>query len=281
MEISPETLTCFRYLLFCPTLFLIMRFQKETCFLPPRDCLLPLFFMGLCGITVNNIAQFTGLKYSTVTNATLISSTTPTITALLATIFLRERLNYLQWCGIFLSLGGTIFLISQGNLEVIAHISFNIGDLLFFSSQVAWAVYSLISLRVMRKMSILATTAWAGVFGALLTFLYGCAADVLTIKPVSLTVIFSMMYIIWGGGVFAMLLWNFGIKRVGASQTAIFLNIMPLVGILSGVALLNEQLQAQEILGAAAILLGVYTTTQSQTLLRRFHRHGSIEKTRG
>ena len=42
--------------------------------------------MGVCGVAVNNVAVH-GLQYSTVGNATLIASTTPAVTALLAVFF--------------------------------------------------------------------------------------------------------------------------------------------------------------------------------------------------
>ena len=56
--------------------------------------------MGFFGITVSNGIQFTGLQYSSVGNMTLISTTAPVITVILARIFLNERLNLIQIIGI-------------------------------------------------------------------------------------------------------------------------------------------------------------------------------------
>lgn len=263
-ELTPAALTAFRYLLLSGTLFALMYYKKEKQPLPNKKTLLPLMLMGFCGILINNVAQFSGLQYSTVTNATLISSTTPAITALLAAVFLKERMIPLRWLGILLSLSGAAYLISRGSLEVILNISFNYGDILFFISQAAWAVYSLISIRVMRSLPVLTTTAWAGLFGALFTAVYGLCNNELHYAPVSLPAALSLVYIIWGGGVLAMISWNIGVKETGAIQAAIFLNIMPIVGILCGVVFLGEELRFQEIFGAAAILSGVYLTTHSE-----------------
>lgn len=46
--------------------------------------------MGFFGITVSNGIQFTGLQYSSVGNMTLISTTAPVITVILARIFLMN-----------------------------------------------------------------------------------------------------------------------------------------------------------------------------------------------
>lgn len=87
--------------------------------------------MGLTGIGINNVAQFTGLQYSSITNCTLIAATGPAITALIATIFIHERLNFIQWIGIFISFIGVIFLITKGSIDVLLNFNFNPGDTLF------------------------------------------------------------------------------------------------------------------------------------------------------
>lgn len=271
-ELTPITIASFRYFLLSGTLFILMLVQHEKKFLPRKKCIIPLLLMGLCGVTLNNFTQFTGLQFSTVTNATLISATTPAVTAFLAAIFLKDRLLPLQWLGIFISLSGTTYLISHGSLDIVLRISFNYGDILFFLSQVSWAVYSLISLRVMREMTVTATTAWAGLFGAMLTTIYGLFAGELYYAPVSTEGIFSLIYIIWGGGVCAMLFWNISVKGTGPSQATIFLNIMPIVGVLCGALFLQEEVGFQELCGATAILSGVYLTTHSQQVMGWIHR---------
>ena len=65
--------------------------------LPPRKAWLPLFFDGRPQRGGNNVAQFTGLQYSTVANLTIIASLTPAVTALLSLVLLHERLHKLQW----------------------------------------------------------------------------------------------------------------------------------------------------------------------------------------
>lgn len=103
--------------------------------------------MGLTGIGINNVAQFTGLQYSSITNCTLIAATGPAITALIATIFIHERLNFIQWIGIFISFIGVIFLITKGSIDVLLNFNFNPGDTLFFICQIVWALYSILGLK--------------------------------------------------------------------------------------------------------------------------------------
>ena len=172
------------------------------------------------------------------------------MTALVALIFLRERLLPIELLGILLSVAGALFLVSKGQMDVLLHISFNKGDLLFFTAQLGWAVYSLTGFRVMRHLPPLTTTAWAGLFGTAGTFIYAALTGQLDVHSVGGTTLACMVYIVWIGGVCAMIFWNMGVKVVGAGQAAIFLNIMPLVGVVLGVTLLGEDFAFREAFGA-------------------------------
>ncbi len=271
-EMDPVIMIPIRYILLAAIFFIIMKVKGETRFFPLKSCLGTLFFMGLCGITISNGTQFLGLRYSTATNAALISSTAPVITALLATSFTREHLNMLQWLGIVISFAGALFLISNGSLEMILQISFNFGDILFLIGELGWSVYCLISIPVMKKMSVISVTAWAGLFGAVQTAIYGECTTGLFLPELSTAALISFAFIIFGGGVTAMLCWNIGIKYVGASMSCIFFNLLPIVGIISATVIINEPLTLITIASTIIILCGVYITTQSNQILTILHR---------
>ena len=267
-ELNPSTMTAVRYLLMSITFFALMRWRGLP-LLPPLRLMPALLLMGITGVALNNIAQFTGLQLSKVSNATLIATTTPAVTALVALIFLRERLLPIELLGILLSVAGAQFLVSKGQIDVLLHISFNQGDLLFFTAQLGWAVYSLTGFRVMRHLPPLTTTACAGLFGTAGTFIYAALTGQLDVHSVGGTTLACMVYIVWIGGVCAMIFWNMGVKVVGAGQAAIFLNIMPLVGVVLGVTLLGEDFAFREAFGAVGILGGVYILTHSRQIMRR------------
>ncbi|HJA79608.1 DMT family transporter [uncultured Desulfovibrio sp.] len=270
-ELTPTTLTAVRYAIIVVFFFVIV-FWRGAPVLPRRDCLLPLICMGLTGVAFNNIAQFSGLQYSSVGNATLIGSTTPASTALLAAVFLREKLMPIEWLGILSSLLGTLFLVSHGSLDMILSLSFNRGDLLFFACQQGWAIYSLIGVRVMTRLSALTATTWAGVFGVGWTVLYGLTSGELRLVPASTTCWLALGYVVFLGGIFAMLAWNLSLKAVGAGRAAIFLNLMPLAGVTAGVVLLDEPFVWQQCFGAVGMLAGIYILTHSHQIMRYTNR---------
>lgn len=261
-----------RYLFLSITVFILMKVTGEKQFLPPKSCILSLMAMGFFGVTVSNGVQFTGLSYSTVGNMTIISTTAPIITAVLARIILKERLNLLQSCGIVISFAGTLYLLSNGTADTFINMSFNKGDIFFFIGEVAWVVYILISIPVLKKMSVLAVTAWAGIFGGVFTAVYSEATTGFNITALSPLAFISFLYMIWGGGVAAMMFWNLGTKFVGASHAAIFLNLMPVVGIVSAYFTLGEAITLQKIVSAVIIISGVYITTHATQLMTKFNK---------
>lgn len=269
---SPAALTCVRYLFISSILFFIMFLRHESKILPPKHCIIPLIFMGLTGIALNNVLQFTGLKYSTITNCTLIAATGPAVTALIATICIRERLQILQWVGIAISFVGVIFLVTKGSLDILFNFKFNPGDILFFSCQIVWALYSILGLKIMKELSAIAVTAWSGLIGAIEVFIYAFFTNQLNYIPLDFAGYSSFIFVVICGGVASMVFWNIGVKNAGPSMSAVFSNITPIVGMLCGAMFLAEHIGIMQLSGAIAIFSGVYITThnkQIKTLLAK------------
>ena len=269
---TPASLTCLRYLLISLILFLIMYLRHEKKFIPPKNCIIPLLLMGLTGIAINNVSQFTGLKYSTITNCTLIAATGPAVTAMLSAVFIRERLKLLQWIGIIISFIGVIFLITKGSWEILANFQFNPGDILFFTCQIVWAAYSIIGLRVMKHLSAIAVTAWSGLLGSIEVALFALCTGQFGYVNLDIAGWSSFVFVVLCGGVGSMLFWNIGVKNAGPSMAAIFSNLTPIFGMLCGAVFLSEEIGIMQISGALAIFVGVYITTHSEQLKMALHK---------
>lgn len=261
-ELSPIIITFYRYAGISAILLIVLFLINRKIVLPRGRQIILFVAMGLSGITLNNIFQFTGLQYSTAINCSLVSSTTPALTAALAALFLQEKMTAVQWIGVFISLLGIVFLLTHGSIEAIMMLTFNYGDILYFASQICWAAYSIMGRRVMVEFSPMAATAWAGLAGAVLTGVYALWCGIDLLPGVTAGGAVSMAYMTIGGGVLAMTWWNNGVKVVGPSRASIFFNIVPIAGMIFGVVFLGESLGKNELLAGAAILSGVYLSTQ-------------------
>ncbi|MGN0940893.1 MAG: DMT family transporter [Selenomonadaceae bacterium] len=261
---TPVTVTFMRYVLASAILFSFMAWRHEQEWRPKAPMVwVGVIGMGLFGIFLDCVLQFTGIKTTVVTNVTLISATTPAMTALLAAVFLRERLSLIAWGGIVISFFGVMLVVSHGSLDMVMSLSFNFGDILCLASQLAWALYSLIGLYVLRHTSLMTATAWSAFFGAILTGIYGVVMGELVIVPIGAYAIGSYLYITLLGGIMSQLCWNYGVHEAGPSITSVFLNVMPVVGMMAGYFLMGDEMGIVQLTGAASIFAGVWLTTHS------------------
>jgi len=192
----------------------------------------------------------------------LVSALTPALTAFMAGMFLKERLSMRQWIGVLISMSGVVFLVAHGSMEVIKHLAFNTGDLLFLGGQLGWAAYTLLGRRVLRDMSPMATTAWAGLAGAVFMGAATLFEGQFSVHNLSYFGWLSMIYMIAGSGILAFNWWNVGVSAVGPNRASIFFNVIPLAGMLLSVVLLHEHIGWRECVGGACILFGVYLTAR-------------------
>ena len=136
--------------------------------IPDKNDLYLFIGMGITGVYLHNMLFFTGVKFSSAANATLISAVNPAIMALFSFFLYRETLRPIQIAGIFLSLLGVTVIITKGSLAVLFGMEFNFGDILLSITPVSWSVYSLIGRKLMKRYDPLIVTAYAGLFGAVL-----------------------------------------------------------------------------------------------------------------
>ena len=71
---------------------------------------------GVVGIGLGDTAYFFALNSLGARRTLLLETASPPIGALLALIFIGERLNSLSWCGILLTITGIAWVISERNL---------------------------------------------------------------------------------------------------------------------------------------------------------------------
>lgn len=262
-EISPFVATMLRFAVFSSILLVISLYREGRRSIPGLRQLPTLIFMGLCSTALNNGVQFTGLMYSTAINCVVITAFGPSITGVMAALMLNERMNARQWTGVAVSTGGVLVIASGGSWARLAGLGINSGDILFLCSCFGWSLYSIIGRRIMRELSPLATTAWAGAFGVLtmlpLCLLQGFDGSV----PLTGANWLWFAYMCLGSGLVAFTLWNVGVDAVGPNKASFFINLIPLSGIMFSVLLLGETVGWFHGAGAALIIGGVWLATRS------------------
>jgi len=224
---------------------------------------LNLFSLGLTGIFFYNVFFLTGIQWTTATNASLILAATPIQTAVLSSLWLKERIQPAQVAGFLLSFVGVVAVISKGSLEAVLHTSFNPGDVLMLGTSLSFAVFSVRGRTVLDDFSPLSATAYASLFGVLMFILLIVLDGLHLPEPprfslygwlaiLQLSLLSTVVGTVW---------WYEGVKKIGAGRSAMFFNLVTVFAILLAALLLGERLLWPQLLGAAFVIGGVYLGT--------------------
>lgn len=220
-------------------------------------------FLGFSGLFVSTAGTYLGIAFTTASSAVMLQTATPVMVALGARVYLKERLRPIQWLGVYSSMLGVLLIISKGSWRAIAHLELLPGDFIVVVSLLGWTAYTVYGKRVLAVHSAALTTTAAYVLGSLmilpLPFLLAPLFPAPDFRsPVAWAVVAYQAFL----GAIAHIWWYEGVKEVGASRAAVFMNLQPIVGVLLAWIMLGETISATELLGGAAVLAGVGLTTR-------------------
>jgi drug/metabolite transporter (DMT)-like permease len=224
------------------------------------------FALGLTGIFTYNLCFFTALSEMPASRTALFVAFNPIATAILLAILYREKLSLQKLLGISIAVVGALTVISNGHLiSVIQDITqaFGSGELAMLCAVISWAAYTVVGRKALVGLSPLVSTTYAAIWGLLLlitVFIF----DPNTHIPLTLSwqASAAIGYLAIFGTVIPFIWYYQGIKTIGAAQTAVFTNFVPLFGILLGALLLNESISISMLVGGALVITGVIFTNR-------------------
>lgn len=256
-QIAPLPFTAIRFSIATLMLALLLRWREGDCAFP-REGFWKLFWLGVIGNTVYQALFATGLSLTTSTNASLILTTTPAVTALLGALMGIERVTRRVIAGIALALAGIAVVIGT-RASISGQTLF--GDLLVFVSVFCWTAYVL-GIRALgsRISSLRATTMtlFTGSPGLLLLGLPGLIKTDWT--RVGGATVFGLLYSSALALVLCYLLYNRNVRLIGGVRTTIYSCVIPLIAALVAWPALGERPTLTQGAGAILIVAGVLVT---------------------
>lgn len=224
------------------------------------------FALGLTGIFAYNLCFFTALSEMPASRTALFVAFNPIATALLVSLLYREKISFQKLLGIFVAVLGALTVISNGHLlTVIQDISqtFGRGELSMLCAVLSWAIYTVVGRKALLGLSPLASTTYAAIWGLLLLLIVWFFNPNEQVLPeLNWQIGAAIGYLAVFGTVIPFIWYYQGIKTIGAAQTSVFTNFVPLFGVLLGASILNEQVSSSMLLGGALVIMGVILTNR-------------------
>ncbi len=222
------------------------------------------FILGLFGVFCYNLFFMGALARLPASRAALIIALNPAITIAISAVVLKERLSARRWLGVAVALLGVAIVVSKGELANLSTGGVGPGELFMFAAVTSWALYTVIGRKVLGGLTPLAATNYAALWGTLMLGLVAAPAfDTLHPGRFDWRMVVSLLYLGVLGTALAFVWYYMSVKKVGASTTSIFNNLVPVFGVAISVLVLDEQLLVSMLVGGAVTIVGVMMVSRA------------------
>lgn len=214
--------------------------------------------IGVIGNVMYQLFFIIGVNYTYAANAAVMLGTIPIWVALLSQFFTDEKLTVYKAMGVFFAFLGVTFIIMGGNDPLSFESETFLGNIIILVAAVCWATFTILSRKYLRVYSPLQYSAFMSIIGLIGLFIIGL--------PYMISLDWGGISLIGYGGILysgvlsiglAYIIWNNGVKKIGAVRTAAYQNLVPVLGLVFGLVLLGEELTPLQYIGAGLVITGI------------------------
>ncbi len=255
---TPVQATYYRFLFASILIFIILVIREPENIRLNLKQISMAMTLGLVGMVGYHLLFFEALKYTSAANASMIAAMNPMLTALFSSILISERLSVRKILLLAFAFVGVILTITNWDLDVIVNLKFNIGDIIMMFAVTCWAIYAILVKKFMPSFSPLQLSTYSFISCVLLLTPLYLSQGFMHIKSAGPSAWASVGYMAIFPTVIGYLIQQISIKKIGASSTSIFINLVPIFSIILAVLLLGESMNMQKFISGAIIIFSVY-----------------------
>lgn len=208
-----------------------------------------------CLATLLSGLIFTGLQYTTVTNAVLLGRLGPVLFALVGAVLLGKKIRTLEWVGFSLIVVGVITIALKTN-----DFQINQGDLYILLSTVVFAVASLVNRLMIAKAATLSVVVFSRNFLSSIIFFFIAIqlfgpdhfGDAFAGQLWIIMAVYSLIVI-----VFAQFLWYASVGNLDSTTIGRLTVLSPVFGVTYAFVLNGERPSSIQIVTLMIIIIGV------------------------
>lgn len=239
-----------RYIIFVSLLFIVTRLIEGNNGFPFfKKHWKELSVMGLISVTFYQFGYLYGETYTAASDASLVVATSPIIVLFVAAALIKEDITPTKIAGSVIAFAGVLIIVGfSPNTDVTNRL---LGDGLVFFAAISYGTYTVLLRRLFNKYetkpSSFHVLSWLSLMGLIFTLPLAMLTGPAYFTNIS--VWFAIPLRIWAGiiylAVFSSLIayvtFTEGVKKIGAGRSAIFVNLVPVVGVSASIIFINEK----------------------------------------
>ena len=273
-EIDPFSFNGLRFVFATVFIWAVVVWRKQFFKIHKGDWL-PLIGMGLMGNLVYQGLFIIGIDFTLSANAAVMLGTIPIWVAIFTHFFIGEKMNLFKTMGVFFAFGGIVFIISGGAKGFSFTSDTFIGDIIIVVAAMVWGGFTVLSKPFLDRYTPIQFSAIMTSIGCIVLFAIGLPGMI----EIDWT---QVSYGAYGGVIYSGLLsigaayviWNYGLQTVGTVRTATYQNLVPVMGLIFGIVLLNEQLSILQYVGSAFVVAGIVLARWKRKATPKAHTAG-------
>lgn len=220
-----------------------------------------LTLMALSGIAFYYVAFNLALTYTSASQGALVQSSGPAVTAIAAVWLLGERITRRRLLGIALAIAGVLLVVARGTADANAPAPLP-GNLLMFGTVVLWGIYTALAKRLANADPAV-VLAIVSSLGTLLLIPPALVEAMRTpIAPISPESWLRIIYLGAFPSAAGFLLYSRALRDVDAAYAGVFINLIPVIGVISGVVLLGDSVSPIALFGGLLVLAGIWISSR-------------------
>ena len=262
-EFSALSVTTFRMVGAAACFWLLSLFCKREQ-VDHRD-MLKIFFASLFALVFNQGVFIFGLSMTSPIDASIVTTTLPIVTMIVAAIYLKEPVTNKKVSGIFVGAMGALILIisSQGANSSDGNI---LGDLLCLIAEISFSIYLTVFKGLSQKYSPITLNKWMFVYASMcyIPFSYH---DMTAIQwsGISTAALLQVGYVVVGGSFLAYICIMSAQRMLRPTVVSMYNYMQPIVASTVAIMIGLGTFNLEKGIAIALVFLGVYIVTQSKS----------------
>ncbi len=256
-HVSPMMLTSMRWAIACLILLAFAAPQVKRDMAAIRRNWLLLFSYGIFGFTAFNAFLYSALQYTSAINAVIEQAGIPMVIFLMNFLLFRTAVSWAQIVGFTLTLVGVVLTASHGNPATLLALELNRGDALMIFAVIVYGGYT-VALRWKPEIhwkSLIAASAFGALLSSLPLVVWEMAQGRFIFPDTEGWVIVAY------AGLFpslvSQILYVRGVELIGPNRAGLFINTIPIFGMLLSILLLGEKLETFHMVAMILVLGGI------------------------